>query len=84
MKKSLLSAEKWKFRKCIWLLKDLQLHMIFSNIPNVDIQELAMGMSGVREIAIEEGAMIIRIATAIFGDRGTADSYYSKEKIHTK
>ncbi len=34
-----------------------------------DIQELSMGMSGDFEVAIEEGATIVRIGTAIFGPR---------------
>jgi pyridoxal phosphate enzyme (YggS family) len=35
-----------------------------------DIQELSMGMSGDFEVAIEEGATIVRIGTEIFGPRG--------------
>ena len=37
--------------------------------PNLDLSELSMGMSGDYEIAIEEGATIVRIGTAIFGSR---------------
>lgn len=37
--------------------------------PNLDFSELSMGMSGDYEIAIEEGATIVRIGTAIFGER---------------
>lgn len=39
--------------------------------PNTDKIELSMGMSGDFPIAIEEGATIIRIGTAIFGARTT-------------
>ena len=39
------------------------------NIPGVIMKELSMGMSHDFEIAIEEGATIIRIGTAIFGER---------------
>jgi hypothetical protein len=35
----------------------------------VDLQELSMGMSNDFEIAIEEGATLVRIGTAIFGER---------------
>lgn len=38
-------------------------------IPNVIMKELSMGMSHDFEVAIEEGATIIRIGTAIFGER---------------
>lgn len=33
------------------------------------LKELSMGMSGDFEVAIEEGATIVRIGTAIFGER---------------
>ncbi|MDP2215861.1 MAG: YggS family pyridoxal phosphate-dependent enzyme [Methanolobus sp.] len=36
---------------------------------NIDIRELSMGMSGDYRIAIEEGATIVRVGSAIFGDR---------------
>jgi pyridoxal phosphate enzyme (YggS family) len=39
------------------------------NIPNVEMKELSMGMSGDFEVAIKEGATLIRIGTAIFGAR---------------
>jgi pyridoxal phosphate enzyme (YggS family) len=38
-------------------------------IPNVDMSELSMGMSGDFETAIEEGATLVRIGTAIFAER---------------
>jgi PLP dependent protein len=34
-----------------------------------DLPELSMGMSGDFEVAIEEGATLVRIGTAIFGER---------------
>lgn len=37
--------------------------------PNVDLHHLSMGMTGDFEVAIEEGATIVRIGTAIFGSR---------------
>lgn len=39
------------------------------NIDNIDMTYLSMGMSNDYEVAIEEGANIVRIGTAIFGDR---------------
>jgi pyridoxal phosphate enzyme (YggS family) len=38
-------------------------------IPNVAMDELSMGMTGDFEAAIAEGATMVRIGTAIFGDR---------------
>ena len=39
------------------------------NLKNAKIDTLSMGMSGDYEIAIEEGATIVRIGTAIYGAR---------------
>ncbi len=36
---------------------------------NVELEHLSMGMTGDFEVAIEEGATIVRIGTAIFGSR---------------
>lgn len=38
-------------------------------LPNVSMHELSMGMSHDFEVAIEEGATMIRLGTAIFGSR---------------
>lgn len=38
-------------------------------IPDVTMAELSMGMSGDFEAAIEEGATLVRIGTAVFGER---------------
>lgn len=39
------------------------------NLPTVSMQELSMGMSNDFEVAIEEGATLVRVGTAIFGAR---------------
>ncbi len=39
------------------------------NIPNVSMEELSMGMTGDFEAAVEEGATLVRVGTAIFGER---------------
>lgn len=76
----LFSAETKKVRKCFRLLNDIQQQIISLNIPNVDMQELSMGMSGDLETAIAEGATIVRVGTAIFGERIYPDSYYWNEQ----
>ena len=38
-------------------------------MPNITVRYLSMGMSNTYQVAIEEGANIIRIGSAIFGDR---------------
>ncbi len=39
------------------------------NMSNVHMEELSMGMTGDFEAAIEEGATLVRIGTALFGKR---------------
>ncbi len=39
------------------------------NIDNVNMNMLSMGMTGDYEIAIEEGATLVRVGTGIFGTR---------------
>ncbi|MFK7049942.1 hypothetical protein FLACOL_02645 [Flavobacterium columnare] len=75
----LFSNEKDKIRECFRLLKNIQEKIIALDIPNVEMHELSMGMSGDLEIAIAEGATIIRVGTAIFGQRIYPDSYYWDE-----
>lgn len=50
-------------------LKSLQQLIISKEIPNVSMTELSMGMTGDFETAIEEGATLVRVGTAIFGQR---------------
>ena len=38
-------------------------------LPNIDLKELSMGMSQDYGVAIEEGATIVRVGTALFGPR---------------
>ncbi len=50
-------------------LKELSSAIYRENIPEVSMAELSMGMSGDYEVAIEEGATLVRVGTAIFGTR---------------
>lgn len=72
----LFSAKDEKVRRCFQLLKKIQEQLLDIDIP---VHELSMGMSGDLEIAIEEGATIVRVGTAIFGKRKYPDSYYWNE-----
>lgn len=42
---------------------------VATRFPNLDVKELSMGMSNDFAIAIAEGATLVRIGTAIFGER---------------
>jgi pyridoxal phosphate enzyme (YggS family) len=50
-------------------LRELACEIESRNLPNVSMRELSMGMSNDFEVAIEEGATIVRVGTAIFGER---------------
>jgi len=50
-------------------LRELASTVESAGLPNVAMQELSMGMSHDFEVAIAEGATIVRVGTAIFGER---------------
>ena len=51
-------------------LRDVRDALVAQGIPVDRLRELSMGMSHDFEVAIEEGATMIRVGTAIFGRRG--------------
>ncbi|MBJ6799358.1 YggS family pyridoxal phosphate-dependent enzyme [Geomonas propionica] len=53
------------FRK----LRELAEEVRQAAIPGVEMRELSMGMSGDFEAAIEEGATLVRVGSALFGER---------------
>lgn len=53
------------FRK----LKQLSVDIKSKNIDNVNMDCLSMGMTGDYQVAIEEGATLVRVGTGIFGER---------------
>ena len=50
-------------------LRDLAAAIAKEDIPGASMGELSMGMSGDFEVAVEEGATLVRVGTAIFGAR---------------
>jgi pyridoxal phosphate enzyme (YggS family) len=50
-------------------LRELQMKLRGLNLPNVELHELSMGMTHDYQVAVEEGATIVRIGTGIFGPR---------------
>lgn len=50
-------------------LKQLSVDIAGKSIDNVSMDVLSMGMTGDFEVAIEEGATMVRIGTGIFGER---------------
>ena len=57
-------ARPW-FRR----LRELRDGWIAGGVPSHLLRELSMGMSGDFDVAIEEGATMVRVGTAIFGSR---------------
>jgi pyridoxal phosphate enzyme (YggS family) len=58
-----------KVRPFFAALRKLRDRIKAENIPNIVMHELSMGMTGDFEAAIAEGATMVRIGTAIFGER---------------
>jgi len=73
---ALFADDAERVRACFVLLRTLR-HQLRQDVPGATgLDELSMGMSGDYEIAIEEGATVVRVGQAIFGARGTPDSAY--------
>lgn len=62
------TSDNFLIRKSFVTLRNLR-DKFQQDYPSLKLSELSMGMSGDYEIAIEEGATIVRIGTAIFGER---------------
>ena len=63
----------------LWLIQNLKFYEIFDQVDLIrkvaderlgrPLPELSMGMTADYEVAVEEGATIVRVGSAIFGDR---------------
>ncbi|AKX45255.1 hypothetical protein AKN87_09275 [Thiopseudomonas alkaliphila] len=73
---AIFSTDVQQVRACFQRLRELRslLHQQLASSSQID--QLSMGMSGDFEIAIEEGATVVRVGQAIFGARATPDAYY--------
>jgi pyridoxal phosphate enzyme (YggS family) len=65
-----LEADLEVVRPQFKLLRELRDEYAALNDGAVELKELSMGMSHDMEVAVEEGATMIRVGTAIFGSRG--------------
>jgi uncharacterized pyridoxal phosphate-containing UPF0001 family protein len=50
-------------------LKKLSVDITDKNINNISMNILSMGMTGDYQVAVEEGATMVRVGTGIFGER---------------
>lgn len=73
---ALFSSDTARVRQCFVRLRSLRDRLRQSAPAGITLDELSMGMSGDLEIAIEEGATVVRVGQAIFGARPLPDSHY--------
>ncbi len=73
---ALFSAEAERVRRCFAELRELRDRLRQQAPDGIHLDALSMGMSGDFEIAIEEGATVVRVGQAIFGARTVPDSHY--------
>ena len=70
---AIFSSDTARVRACFRLLRGLRDRVVDVH-PHMN--GLSMGMSGDFEVAIEEGATVVRVGQAIFGPRPTSNGYY--------
>lgn len=73
---ALFSADVARVRPCFARLRELRERLRQHAPAGIELDELSMGMSGDFEVAIEEGATVVRVGQAIFGARAMPDAYY--------
>lgn len=73
---ALFSEDSARVRQCFVRLRKLRDQLRQSAPAGMSLEELSMGMSGDFEIAIEEGATVVRVGQAIFGARAVPDQHY--------
>jgi len=73
---AVFSAEPQRVRACFAGLRGLRDQLRDHAPAGIDLDGLSMGMSGDYEIAIEEGATVVRVGQAIFGARALPDAHY--------
>ena len=56
-------------REVFRTLKKLSVDISGKNINNVNMSVLSMGMTGDYQVAVQEGATMVRVGTGIFGER---------------
>lgn len=73
---AIFSTDHERVSECFLKMRAVQ-EMLRQEAPDgLSFDELSMGMSGDYELAIEEGATVVRVGQAIFGKRPLPDSHY--------
>jgi len=81
---ALLSAEAERVRQCFIRLRTLRDQLRQSTPVGISLDELSMGMSGDFEIAIAEGATVVRVGQAIYGARALPNSHFWPSETNTR
>lgn len=80
---AVFSAEARRVRQCFIHLRTLRDQLRQSAPVGICLDELSMGMSGDFEIAIEEGATVVRVGQAIYGPRTLPDKHFWPSEANT-
>ncbi len=73
---AVFSTDHDRVRACFVRMREIQAMLRQEAPAGLSFDELSMGMSGDYELAIEEGATVVRVGQAIFGKRPLPDSHY--------
>ncbi len=73
---AMLSRDTSRVRQCFTQLRILRDRIQQASPQGHHITELSMGMSGDLEIAIEEGATVVRVGQAIYGARALPNLHF--------
>jgi len=73
---ALFSSDVERVRRCFVLMRELRERLRQDAPTGLSFEGLSMGMSGDFEVAIAEGATVVRVGQSIFGARAVPDSHY--------
>ena len=73
---AIFSTDHERVRECFIKMRNIRDILRQEAPAGLSFEELSMGMSGDYELAIEEGATVVRVGQAIFGKRPLPDSHY--------
>ncbi|HLU83011.1 MAG TPA: YggS family pyridoxal phosphate-dependent enzyme [Trueperaceae bacterium] len=73
---ALFSSDLERVRRCFVVMRELRERLRQSAPGGLSFDGLSMGMSGDFEVAIEEGATVVRVGQSLFGARAVPDSHY--------
>ena len=75
---AVFTKDQDRVRRCFVRLREIRDRLSHQTSAGA-MRELSMGMSGDYELAIAEGATVVRVGQAIFGARAVPDSFYWPE-----